>query len=65
MDGISYFPIVCATSLRNAPSSNRRPEVSDVINVHNLCFSEVTLNENETALLFSCLLIAASLFIMF
>ena len=30
--------------------SNNRPEDSDVIKAQNLCFSNVTLNENEAVL---------------
>ena len=45
--------------------SNKRPYDSDVIKAKNLCFSDITLNENETAVFFSCLLIAASPFVMF
>ena len=44
--------------------SDKRPEKNDVIKAMNLSFPNVALKENEAALLFLCLLIAASLFIM-
>ena len=45
--------------------SNKRPEDSDVIKANSLCFLDFTFNENETALLFSSLLIARSLCLFF
>ena len=65
MDGVSYFHHHVSSFLCEIVYSNKRPADSEVITAKDLCLSDVTLDEKEIFLLFSCLLIAASLFLVF
>ena len=60
MNGISCNFLPLFVFLCEIAYLNNCPADSDVIKAKNLCFTDVTLNENEAALLFLCLLIATS-----